>query len=249
MENHFDSTRSTGERVVIGALVILGVAILVGIQSLFLTHVQAALPDDSFWRAITILCFLAPPVSFGLLVLLKLNYSRSSSQDWILMAGMGIELLLFAINMIVAVNARAIEGTLLGIIGIILGGIAGLVSAGTVAFTLSADPLRGVQKQSIQSNLALVKSMQDQHRKNVLAAMNSDTVRARTESGAQAFVMREMSNLLGEQLTADADHVHAPPMSLPDPRTAGINAQLAALQKQMEQRPVNGSGNGAALPK
>ncbi len=199
------TARSTGEKVIIGALVFLGVAVMVGIQSLFLTHVAAALPADSTWRYITILCFMAPPFMVGALMIFKLNYSRSSAQDWILTLGMGIELLFFAINVIVAVNASAIEDTLIGFVGLILGGLAGLVSVGTVAFALSADPVRAVHKQSIINHLDTISALHTQNRKNLAAAMQSDRVRARTENAAEIFVMNMMGQLLGQQLTGDAD--------------------------------------------
>lgn len=178
---------------------------MVGIQSLFLTHVAAALPADSTWRYITILCFMAPPFMVGALMIFKLNYSRSSAQDWILTLGMGIELLFFAINVIVAVNASAIEDTLIGFVGLILGGLAGLVSVGTVAFALSADPVRAVHKQSIINHLDTITMLHTQNRRNLAAAMQSDRVRARSEQGAEVFVLNMLGELLGQQLTGDAD--------------------------------------------
>ena len=215
------TTRTTGEKFIIGALVALGVAVMVGIQSLFLTHVAAALPADSTWRYITILCFMAPPFMVGALMLFKLNYSRSSAQDWILTLGMGIELVFFAINVIVAVNASAIEDTLIGFVGLILGGLAGLVSVGTVAFALAADPVRAVHKQSIINHLDTISAMHNQNRKNLAAAMQSDRVRARTENAAEVFVMQMMGQLLGQQLTGDADRrevkVIAPQQPAPQP--------------------------------
>lgn len=221
------TTRSTGEKVVIGALIVLGVAVMVGIQSLFLTHVADALPADSTWRYITILCFMAPPFMVGLLAVFKLNYSRSASQDWILTIGMLVELAFFAINVIVAVNASAIDDTLIGFIGLILGGLAGLVSVGTVALALAADPVRAVHKQSLINHLDTMTMLHTQNRRNLAAAMQSDRVRARSEQGAEVFVLNLLGELLGQQLTGDADRrevKQVASVSKPTPQPARVLA-------------------------
>lgn len=194
--------RSTGERVVIGALILVSVAILTGIQSLFLTHVEKALPGDSFWRFITIACLLAPPVAIGLLAVLKLNYSRSSAQDWILTFGIGLELLLFVVNMVVSLNANEIQGTMLGTVGILLGGVAGVVSVGTVAFTLSADPVRGIAKKKIEHELRLAQMMQQETEQIIMDAMKSQGARARAQQGAELYVLDSFGSLLGRRLYA-----------------------------------------------
>lgn len=214
--------RSVGEKVVTTLLIVLGVAVMIGIQSLFLTHVQNALPQDSTWRWLTVLCFMAPPVMVGLLAVFKLNYSRSAAQDWILTVSMGIELVFFAINVIVAVNAENINGTLLGFVGLILGGLAGLVSVGAVAFTLAADPVRAVHKQSIINHLELLTMMQQQHKQNITAAMKSDRVRERTAQGTELFVMQQFGGMLGQQLYGDADATRAP-------KTLSSHSDLEAL--------------------
>lgn len=203
-------SRSNAEKIVIGLLIAFGVAVMIGIQSLFLTHVAQALPQDPIWRFVTILCFMAPPVMVGLLSVFKLNYSRSSAQDWILICGMALELLLFMVNVIVAVNGKAIEDNMLGVIGIVLGGTAGIVSVGTVAFTLAADPVRGVQKAEIENALTLTRSIQEQNKKNVMSAMTSDRVRDRTERAAEVYVMNQFGRLLGQQMTSNNDAVQQP---------------------------------------
>lgn len=195
--------RSTGERVVIGSLILVSVAILTGIQSLFLAHVEKALPGDSFWRFVTIACLLAPPVAVGLLAVLKLNYSRSSAQDWILTCGIGLELILFCVNMIVAINSDSIQGTMLGTVGILMGGIAGVVSVGTVAFTLAADPVRGIQKSKIEHDLLLARAMQTETQQIIMDALKSQGARARAQQGAELYVLDSFGDLLGRKLYAN----------------------------------------------
>lgn len=244
-----NTKRSTGEKVVIGLLIGLSIAVAIGIQSLFLTHVQNALPSDSIWRWITVLCFMAPPLMVGLLMVFKLNYSRSVAQDWILYAGMGIEIVLFAVNMIVAVNSQNIQGTFLGFIGILLGGLAGLVSVGTVAFTLAADPVRAVHKQGLINDLELFVAMQEQHKQNVLDAMKSEDVRAISGQGAKVFSLARMGEFLGQSLTGIAQvRPTAPPPNAEQPLDPVTAAQLlAALQAQAsasKPAPVAPSLNG-----
>ena len=195
--------RSTGERVVIGSLILVSVAILMGIQSLFLAHVEKALPGDSFWRFVTIACLLAPPVAVGLLAVLKLNYSRSSAQDYILTIGIGLELLLFVVNMIVALNSDSIQGTMLGTVGILLGGVAGVVSVGTVSFTLAADPVRGIQKSKIEHELNLAQMMQKETEQIILDALKSQGARSRAQQGAELYVLDSFGDLLGRKLYAN----------------------------------------------
>jgi hypothetical protein len=232
-------TRSNAEKIVIGLLIAFGVAVMIGIQSLFLTHVAQALPQDPIWRFVTILCFMAPPVMVGLLSVFKLNYSRSSAQDWILICGMGIELLLFMVNVIVAVNGTAIEDNMLGVIGIILGGTAGIVSVGTVAFTLAADPVRGVQKAEIESQLSLIRAAQAQNQKNVLAAMTSDRVRERTERGAEVYVMQQFGRMLGQQLTSNHDAVQPKTVFIQPPETGTSPAPQRTAARSFDELLAN----------
>lgn len=216
MENQFNTQRTTAERVVIGVLILLGTAILIGIQSLFLNHIYNALPQDPMWRLVTVACFLAPPVSFAFLVLLKMNYSRSAAQDYILIAGMLIELLLFALNMIVAVNANEISGTMLGMIGVLLGGIAGLVSAGTTALCLAADPLRGITKSRVEHELKVAKDVQKKTEGLITSAMSSDRVQAVAEQWAEEYTRGMFGSMLHRRLgdarrNSDTDFLAEPP--------------------------------------
>lgn len=206
MKSEFNKARTTSEKVVISALIILSTLLLLGIQSLFLTHIAGALPDDPLWRIVTIACFLAPPFAFAFLVLLKMNFSRSATQDYILYVGMSIELLLFILNMIVAVNAREIEGTMLGMIGLLLGGIAGIVSAATTAFTLAADPLRGVTKSQIIHDLELEKSVQTRSQSLLEEAMNSPLVKDRAERNAARFIDERFDRVFQRRLSDDPVH-------------------------------------------
>ena len=64
MKSEFSTTRSTTERVVTTALIALGTLLLLGIQSLFLTHIWNALPQDNLWRIVTIACLLAHRFQF-----------------------------------------------------------------------------------------------------------------------------------------------------------------------------------------
>lgn len=195
MENEYNKGRSTGERVLIGVLIFTTTAVLLGIQSLFLTHIAGALPDDPVWRAVTMFCFMAPPISFALMVLLKMNFSRSPAQDWILICGMLLELGLFVLNLIVAVNSKQIEGTMLGVIGLLLGGVAGVVGAGTVALTLSADPLRGIAKQRVVTDLLTAKRMQEKAHAHILEQMDNPNVLQRAAADAERFVSEEYGRL------------------------------------------------------
>lgn len=210
MKSEFGAQRSTTERVVIGALIVLGTVLLLGIQSLFLNHIASALPADPLWRIVTIACFLAPPFAFAFLVLLKMNFSRSTSQDYILYVGMAIELVLFVVNMIVAVSAQQIEGTLLGMIGVLLGGIAGIVSAGTTAFTLAADPLRGLAKSKIEHDLKMEKTAQSKTETLAEQAMSSPRVLAAAENYAEEFVRERFEQVFGRRISERASSQSAP---------------------------------------
>ena len=229
--------RSTGERVVIGSLILVSVAILMGIQSLFLAHVEKALPGDSFWRFVTIACLLAPPVAVGLLAVLKLNYSRSSAQDYILTIGMGLELLLFCVNMIVAINSDSIQGTMLGTVGILMGGIAGVVSVGTVAFTLAADPVRGIQKSKIEHELNLAQMMQKETEQIILDALKSQGARARAQQGAELYVLDSFGDLLGRKLYANDSN--PPPLKT----IQGSEAHSDFLAQAPGERAIRSNGH------
>lgn len=211
MKNAFTEGRNVGERVLIGVLIVTTTAVLLGIQSLFLTHIANALPQDSVWRTVTQFCFLAPPISFALLILLKMNYSRSPAQDWILIVGMLLELVLFVLNLIVAINANQIEGTMLGVIGLLLGGVAGVVGAGTVALTLSADPLRSIVKSRIIHDLEVAQKMQDKAAAHILEQMDSHSVLARAAADAERFVTEEYGRLFGRLPSAKTNVIDQPP--------------------------------------
>lgn len=237
----YTKARSTGERVLIGVLIVTTTAVLLGIQSLFLTHIASALPDDIVWRAITTLCFLAPPISFALLVLLKMNYSRSPAQDWILVCGMLLELGLFVLNLIVAVNSKQIEGTMLGVIGLLLGGVAGVVGAGTVALTLAADPLRSIAKQRIITDLLTAKKMQERAHSHLLEQMDNPTVLQRAAQDAERFVTDEYGRLFNRLPSAKKPTANG---GVTPEQMAQL---LSALQNQNEAGQVK-QVNAPALP-
>lgn len=248
MKSEFSTQRSTTERVVIGALIVLGTVLLLGIQSLFLNHIASALPNDPLWRIVTIACFLAPPFAFAFLVILKMNYSRSTSQDYILYAGMSIELLLFVINMIVAVSAQQIEGTLLGIVGILLGGIAGIVSAGTTAFTLAADPLRGIAKTKIEHDLKMEKTAQAKTEALYEQAMDSPQVRAAAEQYAQGFVSERFEQVFGRRASDGKNApIHSSAPTILNSATPQEMELLAAVLAKTRGTPANG-GNYPTQP-
>lgn len=119
---------------------------------------------------------------------------------------MSIELLLFILNMIVAVNAHEIEGTMLGTIGLLLGGIAGIVSAATTAFALAADPLRGITKSQIEHDLALEKSVQTRSQSLLEEAMNSPLVKDRAERNAARFIDERFDRVFQRRLSDDTIH-------------------------------------------
>lgn len=233
MKNEFDSGRSVGERVLIGILIVTTTAVLLGIQSLFLNHIAAAMPKDPIWQFVTTLCFLAPPVSFALMVLLKMNYSRSPAQDWMLIGGMLLELILFVVNLIVAVNAQQIEGTMLGIIGLLLGGVAGVVGAGTVALTLAADPLRGIVKQRIITDLLTAKKMQDKAHAHILEQMDNPNVLQRAAADAERFVTEEYGRLFNRLPSAKKPTMNG---GLTGEQMAQLLAALQNNQAQAKQQ-------------
>lgn len=230
----YSKSRSTGERVLIGVLIFTTTAVLLGIQSLFLTHIASAMPNDTVWRVITTLCFLAPPVSFALLVLLKMNYSRSPAQDWILICGMLLELGLFVLNLIVAVNAKQIEGTMLGVIGLLLGGVAGVVGAGTVALTLAADPLRGIAKQRINADLLTAKKMQERAHSHLLEQMDNPNVLQRAAQDAERFVTDEYGRLFNRLPSAKKPPAH----NVTPEQLAAALAFLQANQDTLQTKQV-----------
>jgi hypothetical protein len=239
MDNEFSTERTTTERVVIGALIVLGMAILLGIQSLFLNHIADALPQDSLWRMVTIACFLAPPIAFSFLVLLKLNFSRSTAQDYILIGGMSLELVLFVINLVVAVNARQIEGTMLGIIGVLLGGAAGVISAATTAYALSADPLRGVAKARIQHGLKVEKKAQQKTEGLIDKAMGSERVLAKAEAWAENYVTERLGQTFARRVNDGAPSQKPPAQPTQVELTPETLAELLAML-QAGNAPANG---------
>lgn len=204
MKSEFSTERTTSEKVVIATLIFLGTALLLGIQSLFLTHIAAALPQDNLWQLVTVLCFLAPPFSFAGLAILKMNFSRSTAQDYVLYAGITLELLLFVINLVVSVNAQQIAGTMLGTIGILLGGVAGVVSAGTTAYTLAADPLRGIAKAKIIHELKIEKAKQQKVEALVEQAMSAPGVLQAAERAAETFVRERLEQAFGARANEGA---------------------------------------------
>lgn len=228
---------------VIGTLIVLAAAVLLGIQSLFLTHIEPSLPKDTLWRVVTIACFLAPPISFAFLVLMKMNYSRSEGQDIILYTGMAIELGLFVINLVVAVNAKQIEGTMLGIVGLLLGGAAGVVSAGTVAFTLAADPLRGIEKAKIQHDLKVEMQLQQKVEELVGKGLSSPRVEHSAEIWAEGYITDRLGGIFARRASASPESESLQPSQTPDLFEGLTKEEIVLLQTMLHNKaPLNGGG-------